>query len=166
MQRLVDQKVISRTLTNDPEVVYESVVRLTVLKRTFEALLCYASGLILKTSSLAGTADALWLKVIVARTLLPFLVNEINVCSEPIRSTISPLPPSAQGIKTVRLMSVLSFTVTAALTGMINDDSTAKQINTLRILCFSFAGVSVSVSRCANNYARFSPQSLLYTPPT
>src|SRR5438552_12377927 len=58
-------------------------------------------------------------------TLLPLMVNEIKVCRGPLRSTISPAPPAAQGIKTVRLMAVLSLTCTAALADTIMIASTA-----------------------------------------
>ena len=57
------KEVISWTLADNPEVVYERLVGLAILKRILEALLRNASRLVLGTSGLAGTADALWVKM-------------------------------------------------------------------------------------------------------
>ena len=57
------EKIIPWTLSNNSEVVYERIVRLTVLKRTCKALLRNPSRLILVTRSLACTANTLWLKM-------------------------------------------------------------------------------------------------------
>ena len=53
------------------------------------------------------------------------MVNEITVCSGPLRSTTSPAPFAAHGMKTVKLISVVSFSSTAALAGAIKIASTA-----------------------------------------
>jgi len=63
VQGFVHKEVISWTLADNPEVVYERLVDLAILKRILEALLRNASRLVLGTSGLAGTADALWLKM-------------------------------------------------------------------------------------------------------
>src|SRR5258707_732318 len=63
VQGFVQKEVISWTLTDNPEVVYERLIGLAILKRILEALLRNASRLVLGTSGLAGTADALWLKM-------------------------------------------------------------------------------------------------------
>jgi hypothetical protein len=63
MQGRMHEKIIPWTLSNNSEVVYERIVRLTVLKRIFKALLRNPSRLILITRSVACTANTLWLKM-------------------------------------------------------------------------------------------------------
>src|SRR4029077_7596238 len=78
-------------------------------------------------------------------TLSPLIVNEIRVCRGPVRSTTSPAPPAAQGMKTVRLRSVLSLTSTAALAETITIASTiTMHIVTLGI--WVFMGITSEVN--------------------
>ena len=63
MHGLVHQEIVARTLADNSEVVYEGQIRLSILQGILKALLCDASRLVLVTSGLAGTADALWLKM-------------------------------------------------------------------------------------------------------
>jgi hypothetical protein len=63
VQGFVHKEVVSWTLADNPEVVYERLVGLAILKILLEALLRNASRLVLGTSGFAGTADALWLKM-------------------------------------------------------------------------------------------------------
>ena len=51
------------SLADNPEVVYVSKVRLTILQRTLKTLLRNTSGLVLLSSCFASTADALRLKM-------------------------------------------------------------------------------------------------------
>jgi hypothetical protein len=57
-------------LADDPEVVYESVSRLAILERTLKAFLRNASRIVLGTSGLARTAEALWLEMEVASDIV------------------------------------------------------------------------------------------------
>jgi hypothetical protein len=63
MQGLMHEKIIPWTLANHSEVVYERIVRLTVLKRIFKSLLRNTSRLILITGGLTCTANTLWLEM-------------------------------------------------------------------------------------------------------
>ena len=57
------QEIIPWTLADNPEVVYEREVRLAILQGGLKTLLRNASRLVLDTSRLTGTADALWLEM-------------------------------------------------------------------------------------------------------
>jgi hypothetical protein len=63
VQCLVHKVVVSWTLADNSKVVYERLVCLAVLERSLKTLLRDASRLVLSTSGLTGTADALWLKM-------------------------------------------------------------------------------------------------------
>jgi hypothetical protein len=63
VQGLVHQKVVPRTLADNPEVVYERSIRLAILERILKTLLRNAGPLVLCTGGLAGTANALWLEM-------------------------------------------------------------------------------------------------------
>ena len=66
MQGLMHQEVIPRTLADNPKVVYERKIRLTILQRILEALQGNASRLILGAAGLSAATDALWLEMEVA----------------------------------------------------------------------------------------------------
>lgn len=63
VQVFMHQKIVPRTLTNNSKVVNKRIGRLAILQRTLKALLRNASRLVLGTSGLASTANALWLKM-------------------------------------------------------------------------------------------------------
>jgi len=71
VQGLVHEEVVPRTLADNPEVVYERFIRLAILERILKALLRNASRLVLGTSGLASTADALWLEMEEATNIVP-----------------------------------------------------------------------------------------------
>src|ERR1700720_2795596 len=73
------------------------------------------------------------------------MVNVIRVCRVPVRSTVSPVPPAAQGIKTVRLISVVSFSWTAALAGT-NMLASNVQMHHTALGTVNFMGFSFRVS--------------------
>lgn len=66
MQGLMYQKVVSRPLANDPEVVYVREIDLTILERASEALMRHTSRLVAGSRGFADTADSLWLEMEIA----------------------------------------------------------------------------------------------------
>src|SRR5205823_10415087 len=63
VQVLVDQEIVSRSLADNPEVVYKGQVVLTVLQGSLESLLRYAGCLVFVPGSLAHPTNALRLEV-------------------------------------------------------------------------------------------------------
>ena len=70
--------------------------------------------------------------------MLPLIVNVINVCKGPLRSTSSPAPPAAQGTKTVRVISDISLICFAALAWTVKSASAANR--NIIIVVFFFMG--------------------------
>ncbi len=64
VQGLVNRKVVVWTLTDNVEPVDERLGKLPIYERPRKARRRKASCLIAKTSSFAGTADTLWLKLL------------------------------------------------------------------------------------------------------
>jgi len=135
--------IVLRTLADNPEVVYEGFIRLAILERILKTFLRTAGPLVLCAGGLACTANALWLEMEEATDIVAVGGERDKVCKGPVRSTISPAPPAAQGMNTVRLISVLSLTCTTALAGPTTIASAVTtHITTLRI----FMGFSSKVN--------------------
>ena len=123
-------------MADNSEVVYEGQIRLAILQGIPKALPCDASRLVLVTSGLAGTADALWLKMEVTTDIVAIDGERDEGMQGTAKVTTSPAPPAAQGIKTVRLIFVVSLTSTAALARAIERTSTTRHIVSILVALF------------------------------
>src|SRR5262249_22954757 len=66
MKVFVYHEVVSRTLTDDPEIVYKGLIELAITERSFKVILGHASGLISITAIQANAGNALRLEMSLA----------------------------------------------------------------------------------------------------
>lgn len=70
VQVFVNKEIVSRTLANNPEVIYECEIRLAILERTLKRLLRNTCCLVLISRGFADAADALRLKMELAANVV------------------------------------------------------------------------------------------------
>jgi len=70
MKVLVYQEVVSRTLTDDSEIIYKGLIKLTVIESSLKVILGHASSLIFVAAIQANTGNALRLEMSLAANLV------------------------------------------------------------------------------------------------
>src|SRR5262250_78245 len=70
MKVLVYQEVVSRTLTDDSEIIYKGLIKLTVIERSLKVILGHASSLIFVAGIDSNAGNALRLEMCLAANLV------------------------------------------------------------------------------------------------
>jgi hypothetical protein len=97
VHEIVDEEFVPRSLADDPEVVHEGLVELSVLEAALEVSCVTPVGWYLSPVTDPTRSPPCGWKWVFPETLLPLMVNVISVCRSIVPSADSPAPPFEQG---------------------------------------------------------------------